>query len=55
MGFGGEQERKGANNIEEELRGGEEKRRQFKSKRIERERVRNRMEGRWGGEVGERL
>lgn len=52
MGFGREQERKGVNNIEEELRGGE-KRRQFKSKRIERERVRNRMEGRWGG--GERL
>lgn len=38
VGFGGEQERKGANNIEEELRVEEEQRRQFKSKRIERER-----------------
>lgn len=37
VGFGEEQKRKGANNIEEELRGGKEKRRQFKSKRIERE------------------
>lgn len=41
-----EESRKERERTTEELRGGEDKRRQFKGKRIERERVRNRMEGR---------